>query len=435
MPPGLAALNTGDAAAVTSVSCPSAGNCTAGGFYQTNVLDPDDALPVEAFVVNHASGKWGQAAEVPGSPQSHHRMWPQDHASMITFSCRMTSTASITGPGSTDLPPSRPDAAHEGNGAASSTPFLAVRGPVQSAAQVEIVVPVKDEETDLAPSIRRLHAYLSGGFPLTWHITIADNASTDGTWAIADGLAAELPRVCAVHLDARAGAGPCAPCGRERRRVVAYMDVDLSTDLDALLPLVAPLLSGHSDLAIGTRLARGVPRRARPQARSDLPLLQPAAPPRSGPGSATRSAGSRRARRDGRALLPLSQDGGWFFDTELLVLAERAGLRIHEVPVDWTDDPDSRVDVWRTAAWPDIRGIRAGSGRPGHAAWPGSCAVGVPSTVRLHPALPTAARAARRRRRPMRQPAAHRHRQHRRQPPLHLRLAGPRPAVRHQLAA
>ena len=55
-------------------------------------------------------------------------------------------------------------------------------------------------------------------------------------------------------------------------------------------------------------------------------------------------------------LLPLVEDPGWFFDTELLVLAERAGLRIHEVPVDWVDDPDSRVDLVATAM-ADLKGV------------------------------------------------------------------------------
>jgi hypothetical protein len=112
-------------------------------------------------------------------------MRPQQHASMITFSGRMRSTASITDPGSTDFPPSCPDAAHEGNGAASSTPLPAVRGPVQTAAQVEIVVPVKDEERDLERSVTRLRAYLTDSLPFTAHVAIADNGSSHGTWAAA----------------------------------------------------------------------------------------------------------------------------------------------------------------------------------------------------------------------------------------------------------
>ena len=139
--------------------------------------------------------------------------------------------------------------------------------------------------------------------------------------------------------------------------VVAYMDVDLATGLDALLPLVAPLLSGHSDLAIGTRLAPGshVVRGVRREliSRSYNLLLR----------SALRSActdaqcGFKALRRDAAVeLLPLVEDDEWFFDTEVLVTAQRIGLRIHEVPVDWVDDTDSRVEVVHTA-WKDLRGV------------------------------------------------------------------------------
>ena len=120
------------------------------------------------------------------------------------------------------------------------------------------MVPVRNEERDLAPSIRRLVGFLRESFPFTARVTIADNGSTDATWAIADRLARELPEVRAIHL-ALPGRGRAlrAIWSQNEAEVLAYMDVDLSTDLNALLPLVAPLLSGHSDLAIGTRLARG----------------------------------------------------------------------------------------------------------------------------------------------------------------------------------
>ena len=145
--------------------------------------------------------------------------------------------------------------------------------------------------------------------------------------------------------------------------VLAYMDVDLSTDLNALLPLVAPLLSGHSDVAIGTRLARGSrvirgPKRELISRCYNL-LLHACM----GARFSDAQCGFKAIRREqARALLPLTQDTGWFFDTELLVLAERAGLRIHEIPVDWIDDLDSRVDVVATAL-ADLRGmVRLGSG-------------------------------------------------------------------------
>jgi putative flippase GtrA len=148
-----------------------------------------------------------------------------------------------------------------------------------------------------------------------------------------------------------------------RATVLAYMDVDLSTDLNALLPLVAPLLSGHSDMAIGTRLARGArvqrgPRREILSRGYNL-LLRACL----GTRFSDAQCGFKAIRRDKAALLlPRTQDASWFFDTELLVLAERAGLRIHEVPVDWVDDADSRVQLLATAA-ADVRGIvRLGGG-------------------------------------------------------------------------
>ena len=266
----------------------------------------------------------------------------------------MRSTASIT----EDSPHSDPDAATGGNGVAPSAPFLAVRGPLPAAAQVEIVVPVKDEERDLERSVTRLRAYLTDSFPFTAHVTIADNGSSDRTWPIASRLAQELPGVSAVRLE-QAGRGRAlrAIWSASQSDVLAYMDVDLSTGLNALLPLVAPLLSRHSDVSIGTRLARGArvvrgPRREFISRSYNL-LLQAAL----GARFSDAQCGFKAIRRECAArLLPQATDSAWFFDTELLVLAERAGLRIHEVPVDWIEDPDSRVNV-RATAVADIRGI------------------------------------------------------------------------------
>jgi putative flippase GtrA len=224
--------------------------------------------------------------------------------------------------------------------------------------QVDIVVPVRNEERDLAPSVRRLVGYLRESFPFHARITIADNGSTDATWAIASRLARELPEVRAIHMDLPGrGRALRAIWSESDAEVLAYMDVDLSTDLNALLPLVAPLLSGHSDLAIGTRLARGSRVIRGPKreliSRSYNMLLRTLM----GARFSDAQCGFKAIRRDqARALLPLTQDTGWFFDTELLVLAERAGLRIHEIPVDWVDDLDSRVDIIATAL-ADLRGM------------------------------------------------------------------------------
>ncbi|GAA1965930.1 bifunctional glycosyltransferase family 2/GtrA family protein [Kitasatospora viridis] len=223
---------------------------------------------------------------------------------------------------------------------------------------VEVVVPVHNEERVLARSVRRLHGYLEQTFPYPFRITIADNASTDRTWEVARGLAEELSGVTAVHLELKGR-------GRALRRVwsessadvVAYMDVDLSTGLDAFLPLVAPLLTGHSDLAIGTRLHRGsaVVRGAKRElvSRGYNALLRTTM----AASFSDAQCGFKAVRTElVRPLLAEVEDEAWFFDTELLLLAERAGLRIHEVPVDWVDDPDSRVDVLRTAL-DDLRGM------------------------------------------------------------------------------
>jgi putative flippase GtrA len=230
--------------------------------------------------------------------------------------------------------------------------------PWSERVDVEIVVPVHDEERVLQESVWRLHRYLSLHLSMDWRITLVDNASTDGTLAIAEGLAGSLSDVGVLHLDAKGrGRALKAAWGSANARVVAYLDVDLSTDLAGLAPLVAPLLSGHSDVAIGTRLTRtsrvvrGTKREFVSRSYNGIVrtmLSTSFTDAQCGFKAITREAAAR--------LLPLVQDDGWFFDTELLVLAERSGLRIHEVPVDWTDDPDSRVDIRRTAI-EDLRGI------------------------------------------------------------------------------
>jgi putative flippase GtrA len=224
--------------------------------------------------------------------------------------------------------------------------------------QVEIVVPVHNEEAALALSVRRLHRFLTAEFPFSWRIVIADNASTDATPTIARELAAALPGVRAVRLD-RKGRGRAlrAAWAASDAGVVCYMDVDLSTDLRALLPLVAPLLSGHSDVAIGTRLARGARVVRGPKrelvSRSYNRLLRMTLRAR----FSDAQCGFKAVRADLLpTLLPAVKDDSWFFDTELLVRAQRRGLRIHEVPVDWIDDPDSRVRIVRTAL-DDLRGV------------------------------------------------------------------------------
>ncbi|MER7176500.1 bifunctional glycosyltransferase family 2/GtrA family protein [Streptomyces mesophilus] len=223
---------------------------------------------------------------------------------------------------------------------------------------LDVVVPVHNEEKDLEPCVRRLHDHLVETFPYGFRITIADNASTDRTPQIAARLAESIDEVESHRLDAKGrGRALRAVWSRSDAPVLAYMDVDLSTDLNALLPLVAPLISGHSDLAIGSRLARSSrvvrgPKREFISRTYNL-ILRGSLRAR----FSDAQCGFKAIRRDvAERLLPMVEDTGWFFDTELLVLAERAGLRIHEVPVDWVDDPDSTVHILRTAT-EDLLGV------------------------------------------------------------------------------
>jgi glycosyltransferase involved in cell wall biosynthesis len=230
-------------------------------------------------------------------------------------------------PPMTDLAVSQPDA-------------IPRRAPVD----VEIVIPVYNEASSLTARVSELRRFLDQSFPFRALVTVVDNASTDETFALASQLAATMPGVAAMHLP-RKGRGYAlrSAWSNSTAPVVAYMDVDLSTSLSALLPLVAPLLSGQSDVAIGTRLARGAhvvrgPKRELISRAYNL-LLRLSLRGR----FSDAQCGFKALRRESALqLLPLVKDDEWFFDTELLVTAERLGLRISEVPVDWVDDPDSR---------------------------------------------------------------------------------------------
>ena len=224
---------------------------------------------------------------------------------------------------------------------------------------VEIVVPVYNEAAQLAARITALRSFLDESFPFRALVTVVDNASTDDTMEVARTLAETVPGVAAMHLP-RKGRGYAlrSAWSTSSAPVVAYMDVDLSTSLPALLPLVAPLISGHRDVAIGSRLAPGAhvvrgPKRELISRAYNL-LLKIAL---RGHFSDAQCGFKALRREAAQQLLPLIEDEEWFFDTELLVTAERLGLRIGEVPVDWVDDPDSRVNIVSTAL-EDLRGVR-----------------------------------------------------------------------------
>jgi glycosyltransferase involved in cell wall biosynthesis len=222
---------------------------------------------------------------------------------------------------------------------------------------VDVVIPVHNEEAVLARNVRELRDYLEQHFPYQWNVVIVDNASTDRTWEIAQGLAEE-PNIRAIHLEQK-GRGRALRTAwlASNADVVSYMDVDLSTNLKSFLPLVAPIITGHSDVAIGSRLLKSavVQRQLKREIISRIYnlMIKTLFRNRFSDAQCGFKALSRKAARD---LLPQVENQSWFFDTEVLLLAEECGLRIYEVPVQWIEDLDTRVNITRTAL-EDIKGL------------------------------------------------------------------------------
>ncbi|MEU5869443.1 glycosyltransferase [Nonomuraea sp. NPDC047529] len=224
---------------------------------------------------------------------------------------------------------------------------------------VEIVLPVHNEERALPGCVDVLHDHLKRHFPFRWVITVVDNASTDRTPAVAAELAERYGGEVRVLRLERKGRGLALRTAwtRSQADVVAYMDVDLSTGLDALLPLTASLVNGHSDVAIGSRLARGARTLRGPRREIISRAYNALIRWTHGVGFSDAQCGFKAARTAViRPLLEKVEDDGWFFDTELLLLAEHNGLRVQEIPVDWVEDVDSRVQVLATAV-EDVKGL------------------------------------------------------------------------------
>jgi glycosyltransferase involved in cell wall biosynthesis len=225
---------------------------------------------------------------------------------------------------------------------------------------LDVVIPVYNEERDLAPNITKLRDFLVQSCPYRWRVVIANNASTDRTLEIAQALAEQYPgEVTYIHLEQKGR-------GRALKRawlastadVVCYMDVDLSTNLRHLMPLVEPIFAGRYHIAIGSRLMPGarVTRQLKREVISRaynliIKLMFPRR--RFSDAQCGFKALSRQAVQD---LVPYIQDNHWFFDSELLLRAEQCGYKIWEVPVEWIEDLDSRVKIIPTAI-EDLKGL------------------------------------------------------------------------------
>ncbi|HBJ33139.1 MAG TPA: glycosyl transferase [Dehalococcoidia bacterium] len=225
---------------------------------------------------------------------------------------------------------------------------------------LDVVIPVLNEERALADSVNALAAFLSNNLnDYEWAVVVADNGSTDATPSICQSLSEQDSRVRHVRLEQRGrGRALKRAWAESNADIVAYMDVDLSTDLSALPQTIAAVDGEGYDIAIGSRLKRGAQVMGRSFkreliSRSYSLIFRAMFLAGFQDAQCGFKAVSRRAADD---VAPLVVDNGWFFDTEMLLIAEKNGYRIKEIPVKWTDDPDSRVKIISTA-WEDIKGL------------------------------------------------------------------------------
>lgn len=230
---------------------------------------------------------------------------------------------------------------------------------VVSNLRVNVTVPVLNEESKLESCIATLRSFLNQHCPYEREILIADNGSSDRTLEIAETLSGLYPEVQHIHLDERGrGRALKAAWVSSDADIVSYMDVDLSTDLGAFLPMIRALADGRYHIATGSRLRRGsrVIRSWNREiiSRSYNVLVRVLFPGiRISDAQCGFKALTRKAVQE---LIPLIENNNWFFDTELLIRAKQHGYEIFEVPVSWKENPDSRVKIMRTA-WEDLQGL------------------------------------------------------------------------------
>jgi glycosyltransferase involved in cell wall biosynthesis len=223
---------------------------------------------------------------------------------------------------------------------------------------VDVVIPVYNEEHVLEQSVDKLRAFLATQ-PFGWRVMVADNASTDGTLQVAESLKAKhAGEVDYLHLDKKGrGRALKAAWLQSDRDVLCYMDVDLSTDIAHIPELVTAVGEKGFDVAIGSRLAEGaqVERSLKREviSRGYVALIKVGFRAKLSDAQCGFKAISNRAAKE---LVPLIENNEWFFDTELLLLAERFGYKIHEVPVKWDEDKDTRVNIPKTVA-EDLQGL------------------------------------------------------------------------------
>lgn len=225
---------------------------------------------------------------------------------------------------------------------------------------VDIMIPVLNEAHVLEKSVATVREFCAANLPYAWRVVVVDNGSTDGTQAVAQRLKEQSPQDVDFYTLQERGRGRALRYAwtRSTADVCAYMDVDLSTELTALRRIVDPILEQGYDVATGSRLHKGRSQVTRSKKRYLLSktyniMVRWTLNTRIRDHQCGFKAASRRAIE---RVVPQIQDQTWFFDTELLVLAEKQGFKVAEVPVRWIEDQDSRVKIVKTA-WDDIKGI------------------------------------------------------------------------------
>ena len=223
---------------------------------------------------------------------------------------------------------------------------------------VDVVIPVLNEENALPRCIANLREFLNTRLEYPCRIVIVDNGSTDNTAAIAEDLTQRYSEVSWIRLDIRGRGRALRKAWLDSKaEILTYMDVDLSTSLGAFPALIKAIAEEGYDVATGSRLMKGskVTRSLKREitSRAYNKIIKIAFWNRFSDAQCGFKAISRKAAD---FLIPRIKDQGWFFDTELLLLAEKGGFQIKDIPVEWVDDPDSRVDIAKTAR-DDLMGL------------------------------------------------------------------------------
>ena len=224
---------------------------------------------------------------------------------------------------------------------------------------IDVVLPCYNEISILRSSVERTLQFFNSAPQYNWHLVIADNGSTDRTDELGKTLAEKNDQVSIISIPEKGrGHALHQAWTTSSADIVTYMDVDLSTRIEHLLDLVQLIDRSNCEVAIGTRLSkqsktkRSLKREITSQGyvfliRLFFPSL-----------SITDAQCGFKAlkRTTAEVIVPKIKNREWFFDTELLIIAHKEKIGICELPVEWTEDPDSKVNILKTA-FEDIRGL------------------------------------------------------------------------------